>query len=241
MEDSAERLATDFRQVISDAEVLLRATAGEAGESVGGARQVQDSLEAAKSKLGSLGEDYAEQMRAIDDYVRGHPGRPWASLRRRDRARAPDQPPLAHGRRIRHAAGLLESCETWEDFSRRLQTRLEIFASEIDEQRALLARVVLWGSPLSAWVSPSSFVLFVAVLFWDTNRLLAIGAMAAVFEPQDRRLPDARRDDQTQPKPRSNARRTAQGQQQVEASERAGHRRAAGQLIAEAGPAARTR
>jgi ElaB/YqjD/DUF883 family membrane-anchored ribosome-binding protein len=74
MEDSAARLSDDFRQVISDAEALLRATAGEAGESVEAARaKVQDSLEAAKSRLGSLGEDYAEQMRAVDGYVRGNP------------------------------------------------------------------------------------------------------------------------------------------------------------------------
>ena len=78
MEDSAERLATDFRQVISDAEALLHATAGEAGESVEAARaKVQGSLEAAKSKLGAMSEDYAEHMRAVDDYVRGHP---WQAL-----------------------------------------------------------------------------------------------------------------------------------------------------------------
>ena len=71
---AAEKLAADLRLVISDAEALLRATAGQAGETVEAARaKVQDSLDSARIKLGSLGEEYAEQVRAVDDYIRGHP------------------------------------------------------------------------------------------------------------------------------------------------------------------------
>jgi len=77
MQDSevtAEKLAADLRLVISDAESLLRATAGDAGETIASVRaKVQESLDSAKIKLGSLGEEYADQARAIDDYVRGHP------------------------------------------------------------------------------------------------------------------------------------------------------------------------
>jgi len=77
MQDSevtAEKLAADLRLVISDAEALLRATAGQAGETITSARaKVQEGLDSAKIKLGSLGEEYADQARAIDDYVRGHP------------------------------------------------------------------------------------------------------------------------------------------------------------------------
>jgi len=81
MQDSevtAEKLAADLRLVISDAEALLRATAGEAGETIAAARaKVQDSLDSAKIKLGPLGEEAVEQARAAvhatDDYVRGHP------------------------------------------------------------------------------------------------------------------------------------------------------------------------
>ena len=83
-----------------------------------------------------------------------------------------------------HAAGLLESLRNLgKTFLAILQTRLEIFASEIDEQRALLARVaVLSGiAAFCLGLGIILLVLFVAVLFWDTNRLLAIGAMAAVF------------------------------------------------------------
>ena len=73
-EATAGKLAADLRQVVSDAEALLRATAGDVGESVEAARaKVQDSLDSARIKLGSLGEEYAEQARAADDYVRGHP------------------------------------------------------------------------------------------------------------------------------------------------------------------------
>ena len=81
MQDSevtAEKLAADLRLVISNAEALLRATAGEAGETIASARsKVQESLDAAKIKLGPLGEEAAEQaraaMNATDDYVRVHP------------------------------------------------------------------------------------------------------------------------------------------------------------------------
>ena len=77
-EATVEKLAADLRRVISDAEALLRATAGKAGETADGARaKMQESLESAKLKLGPLGEEAAEQaraaVRAADDYVRGNP------------------------------------------------------------------------------------------------------------------------------------------------------------------------
>src|SRR5712664_2086693 len=75
---SAEKLAADLRLVISDAEALLRATDGQAGEATAAARaKMQESLESAKLKLGPLGEEAAEQARAAgraaDDYVRANP------------------------------------------------------------------------------------------------------------------------------------------------------------------------
>jgi ElaB/YqjD/DUF883 family membrane-anchored ribosome-binding protein len=81
MQDSevtVEKLAADLRVVISDAEALLRATAGQAGETIASARaKVQESLDSANIKLGPLGEEAAEQaraaMNATDGYVRGHP------------------------------------------------------------------------------------------------------------------------------------------------------------------------
>lgn len=82
------------------------------------------------------------------------------------------------------AAGLLESLRNLgKTFLAVLQTRLEIFASELDEQGALLARIAVLAAvaALCLGLAVILVVLFVAVLFWDTNRLLAIGAMAAIF------------------------------------------------------------
>jgi ElaB/YqjD/DUF883 family membrane-anchored ribosome-binding protein len=73
-EATAEKLAADLRLVISDAEALLRVTAGQAGETIAAARaKVQESLDSARIELGALGEEYAQQVRAVDGYVRGHP------------------------------------------------------------------------------------------------------------------------------------------------------------------------
>jgi ElaB/YqjD/DUF883 family membrane-anchored ribosome-binding protein len=73
-EVSAEKLAADLRLVISDAEALLRATVGQAGETATAARaKMKESLESARLKLGALGEDAAERVRAADDYVRANP------------------------------------------------------------------------------------------------------------------------------------------------------------------------
>jgi len=82
------------------------------------------------------------------------------------------------------AESLLESLRNLaRTFLAIVQTRLEIFASEIDEQRALLARIaVLAGvAAFCLGLAVILLVLFVVVLFWDTNRLLAIGVLAGVF------------------------------------------------------------
>jgi ElaB/YqjD/DUF883 family membrane-anchored ribosome-binding protein len=73
-EVSAEKLAADLKLVISDAEALLRATVGQAGETAAAARaKMQETLESAKLKLGPLGEEAAERVRAADSYVRANP------------------------------------------------------------------------------------------------------------------------------------------------------------------------
>jgi ElaB/YqjD/DUF883 family membrane-anchored ribosome-binding protein len=51
-EVSKEKLMRDLRLVVSDAEELLRATAGQAGEKVSAARErIQENLAAAKERL----------------------------------------------------------------------------------------------------------------------------------------------------------------------------------------------
>ncbi len=64
---TAEKLAADLKLVISDAEALLRATVGQAGETTAAARAKM------QEKLGPLGEEVAEKARAADDYVRANP------------------------------------------------------------------------------------------------------------------------------------------------------------------------
>lgn len=70
----------DLQTVVSDAEELLRATAGQAGEKVTAARErIQDSLDAAKVRLAVAQEAMLEKTRqaarATDDYVHENPWR----------------------------------------------------------------------------------------------------------------------------------------------------------------------
>lgn len=75
-----EKLAQDLRNVISDAEDLLRATASQAGEKVTAARdKIENSLRRAKLKLTEVEDaivDSSKQAaRATDEYVHDHPWR----------------------------------------------------------------------------------------------------------------------------------------------------------------------
>jgi len=75
---SKEKLVADFKVVIADAEELLRATAGQAGEKIGDLRaKAQDHLASAKLKLADAEAavvDKAKQAgRAADDYVHDNP------------------------------------------------------------------------------------------------------------------------------------------------------------------------
>jgi ElaB/YqjD/DUF883 family membrane-anchored ribosome-binding protein len=75
---SREKLASDLRVVISDAEELLRATAGQMGEKAVVARErIQESLRVAKDKVARVEEAVVDQTkaaaRAADDYVHDHP------------------------------------------------------------------------------------------------------------------------------------------------------------------------
>ena len=77
-EVSREKLATDLRIVIADAEELLRATAGQVGEKAVVARErIQESMRVAKDKLARAEEVMLDKTkaaaRATDDYVHDHP------------------------------------------------------------------------------------------------------------------------------------------------------------------------
>ncbi len=75
---SREKLASDLKVVVADAEELLRATAGQMGEKAVVARErIQESLRVAKDKLARIEEAVVDKTkaaaRATDDYVHDHP------------------------------------------------------------------------------------------------------------------------------------------------------------------------
>ena len=73
-----DQLAADLKAVVSDAEALLQATKGEAGERIAAVRaRAEESLKAAKSRLSEMEHSIVDQAKeatkAADDYVREHP------------------------------------------------------------------------------------------------------------------------------------------------------------------------
>ena len=78
METPADRFMDQLRNVITDAEELLRATAAQAGEKVSAARErIQASLATAKVKLSDaervLVDKTKDAAKATDEYVRENP------------------------------------------------------------------------------------------------------------------------------------------------------------------------
>lgn len=82
------------------------------------------------------------------------------------------------------AQGLFDSLRNLaRTFVAVVQTRIEIFASEIDEERTQLARIAVLAAAAAFCLGLAVILLvfFLVVLFWDTDRLLAIGVLAGVF------------------------------------------------------------
>jgi len=74
--EARDQLVDDLKAVIDDAEELLKATAGAAGERISAARaRAEASLNAAKSKLADLNVvgQARDAAKAADDYVHEHP------------------------------------------------------------------------------------------------------------------------------------------------------------------------
>lgn len=63
------------------------------------------------------------------------------------------------------------------------QTRLALLATELEEEKQRLLATMAWGAVaiLLGSFALMFVALFVAVLFWDSHRLLAIGTMATLF------------------------------------------------------------
>lgn len=77
---SKEKLMQDLRVVVADAEELLRATAGQAGDKAAAARErIQESLVNAKERLVAAEEAVLERTKeaakATDEYVHENPWR----------------------------------------------------------------------------------------------------------------------------------------------------------------------
>jgi len=77
-----EKLMSDLRTVVADAEQLLKLTADEMGEGAAGLRErLQERLAQAKHRLWALQDAAADKARAVgyaaDDYVHDHP---WKSM-----------------------------------------------------------------------------------------------------------------------------------------------------------------
>jgi ElaB/YqjD/DUF883 family membrane-anchored ribosome-binding protein len=79
---SKDKLVADFKAVIADAEELLRATAGQAGDKASEIRgRVQERLTKAKASLAEAQAAVVEKAKAVghatDDYVHDNP---WRSI-----------------------------------------------------------------------------------------------------------------------------------------------------------------
>ncbi len=64
-----------------------------------------------------------------------------------------------------------------------VQTRLQLFANEVHSEGLRLAQMLLLGAAAVFFIACSILLatLFVIVMFWDTNRLLAIGGFAVLY------------------------------------------------------------
>jgi uncharacterized membrane protein YqjE len=81
-------------------------------------------------------------------------------------------------------AGLLTSLQrllaTWIEI---LQTRVEIVATELEEERERIRELVVFGFLALFFVSLGLVLLTlcVVILFWDTHRVYAVGGFALLY------------------------------------------------------------
>lgn len=72
--EANQRLAGDLKVVVRDAEDLLKATAGQAGEKVAEVRtRLAEALESAKETCHQLQDKTIEAAKATDKVIRSHP------------------------------------------------------------------------------------------------------------------------------------------------------------------------
>jgi ElaB/YqjD/DUF883 family membrane-anchored ribosome-binding protein len=77
METSTDKFMHDMRAAVIDAEELLKATAGQAGERIDKVRsRAEESLKTARARLLAAGETIETNAREVNDQVHQHP---WAT------------------------------------------------------------------------------------------------------------------------------------------------------------------
>ncbi|OGA53958.1 MAG: hypothetical protein A3F74_11595 [Betaproteobacteria bacterium RIFCSPLOWO2_12_FULL_62_58] len=64
-----------------------------------------------------------------------------------------------------------------------LQTRLELLATEVEEERLRLLQIALWAviAVFLLALGILTLTLFVVILFWDTHRVLVTGLLAVLY------------------------------------------------------------
>jgi uncharacterized membrane protein YqjE len=64
-----------------------------------------------------------------------------------------------------------------------LQSRVELFAHEIERERVRVTRLLILGVVALFFLALGAVTvtIFVVVLFWDSQRLIAIGFLAALY------------------------------------------------------------
>ena len=73
-EEANQKLAGDLKAVVNDAEDLLKATAGQAGEKVAEVRnRLNAALESAKVTCSKVQDKTVEAAKATDKVIRSHP------------------------------------------------------------------------------------------------------------------------------------------------------------------------
>ena len=82
------------------------------------------------------------------------------------------------------SGGLLDSLRRFASTALEIiHTRIELFATELDEERARIARA-LWLAVIGTFCLSLGILLaalFLVVLFWDSHRLLVLGMLTGIF------------------------------------------------------------
>lgn len=85
---------------------------------------------------------------------------------------------------IERAAGLFASLRNFAaTLTGVAQTRLELLANEVEEEKLRFAQLLLFGSIALFCLAMGSVFLaiFITVLLWDSHRLLVLGGLAVLF------------------------------------------------------------